>query len=472
MKILHTGDWHLGNAIHDVDRIEEQKAFLDWLIETIKKEEIEALLVAGDIFDTHNPPIKAQKIYYSFLASLINTDCKNIVIIGGNHDSGKLLDAPKALLDALNINVVGRIEDKDIEDMIFPLKDKDGNVEALCAAVPFLSDVELKNKYDIADVEKEAGEEDREKDREENPKETFSDYAYSHIYDDFLEKAKEIRKDLGDENLPIIAMGHLYAAGLEGRYAEFENEEEEVKTDDRVQKLDVVGNLGKVHSNSFSKEFEYVALGHIHYTSRVGGEDRIMYSGSPFVMGYDDSFVDHHVLSLDLNTDTNEFKKPKWIKVPKWMRFERLEGTRDEIMDSLKSIVSSEAGDSDATSPYTPLYLELKYRAEDGSYLESAVDGLELPEHVKIVSWNMIKKENAGTEFFEGESIKSMRSIKPEVVVRELILNKLPLSDEEKKDKSEEEIKELEDELVNKYLPYFLAAFEEVDLEMKKEQEE
>ena len=193
-----------------------------------------------------------------------------------------------------------------------------------------------------------------------------------------------------------------------------------------------------------------------------------MYSGSPFVMGYDDSFVDHHVLCVDINTDSQEFKKPKWIKVPKWMRFERLEGSRDEIMNSLKNIVSSESGDSDAT----PLYIELKYRAEDGAFLESAVDGLELPDHVKIVSWNMIKKENAGTEFFEGESIKSMKSIEPEVVVRELILNKLPLSDEEKEDKSEEEIKALEDELVNKYLPYFLTAFEEVSLEMEKEKEE
>ena len=457
MKILHTGDWHLGNAIHEVDRIEEQKAFLDWLIEVIKKEDIEALLVAGDVFDTHNPPVKAQTIYYSFLASLINTDCKNIVIIGGNHDSGKLLDAPKALLDALNINVVGRVEDKNIEDMIFTLKDKDGKAKVLCTAVPFLSDVELKNKYDIADAEEKK----------------FSDYAYSHIYNDFLEKAKEIRRDVcGNENLPIIAMGHLYAAGLEGRYAEYENEEEEIKTDDRVQKLDVVGNLGKVHSDSFSKEFDYVALGHIHYTSSVGGEDRIMYSGSPFVMGYDDSFVNHHVLCVDIDTesdkDSREFKKPKWISVPKWMRFERFEGSRDEIMDKLKAVVSAESSDSNAT----PLYIELKYRAEDGSYLESAVDGLELPDHVKIVSWNMIKKENTGVDSFEGESIKSMKTLEPGFVVRELILNKLPLSDEEKQDKSDEEIKALEDQLVNKYLPYFLAAFEEVELEMKKEQEQ
>ena len=82
----------------------------------------------------------------------------------------------------------------------------------------------------------------------------------------------------------------------------------------------------------------------------------------------------------------------------------------------------------------------------------------------------MIKKENVGVDSFEGESIKSMKSLKPEIVVRELILNKLPLSEEEKKDKSEEEIKNLQDELVNKYLPYFLEAFEEVEIEMKNEQ--
>ena len=462
MRILHTGDWHLGNSIHEVDRTEEQAAFLEWLVEIINLEKVEALIVAGDIFDTHNPPVKAQKIYYSFLASLINTCCGNVVIIGGNHDSGKLLDAPKTLLDALNINVVGRIDDRSVEEMIFALTDKDGSEKVICAAVPFLSDVELKNRYDIADAEEGK----------------FSDYAYSHIYDEFLEKAKKLR---GERELPIIAMGHLYAAGLEGRYAQYENEEEEIKTDDRVQKLDVVGNLGKVHSDSFSRDYDYVALGHIHYTSRVGGEDRIMYSGSPFVMGYDDSFVNHHVLLVDIGEgdDPCELKKPRWISVPKWNRFERVEGSRDEIMDKLKDIVSSESlnissknpSDNSYDSKSIPLYIELKYHAEDGSFLESAVEGLELPDHVKIISWNMIKKENVGVDSFEGESIKSMKSLKPEIVVRELILNKLPLSEEEKKDKSEEDIKNLQDELVNKYLPYFLEAFEEVEIEMKNEQE-
>ena len=151
----------------------------------------------------------------------------------------------------------------------------------------------------------------------------------------------------------------------------------------------------------------------------------------------------------------------------------------NEIMDKLKDIVRSESlnissknpSDNSYDSKSIPLYIELKYHAEDGSFLESAVEGLELPDHVKIVSWNMIKKENTGVDSFEGESIKSMKSLKPEIVVRELILNKLPLSEEEKKDKSEEEIKNLQDELVNKYLPYFLEAFEEVELEMKNEQE-
>ena len=102
MKLIHTADWHLGNSMHDIDRLEESKQFLDWLKGQIVDFGAECLVVAGDIFDTTNPSVEARRLYFRFLASLLDTRCKNIVLVGGNHDSGALLDAPRDLLEALN----------------------------------------------------------------------------------------------------------------------------------------------------------------------------------------------------------------------------------------------------------------------------------------------------------------------------------------------------------------------------------
>ena len=118
MKFIHTADWHLGNSMHDIDRREEAKRFLDWLRERIVDFGAECLVVAGDIFDTANPPVEARRMYFRFLASLLDTCCKNIVLVGGNHDSGALLDAPRDLLDALNIQMVGSMGDRSIEDLV------------------------------------------------------------------------------------------------------------------------------------------------------------------------------------------------------------------------------------------------------------------------------------------------------------------------------------------------------------------
>lgn len=108
MKILHTADWHLGKKLYKQDLQEEQKLFLEWLLEHIEQEKIDILLVAGDIFDLANPPTEARALYYWFLSKLANK-CQ-IVITGGNHDSAQMLDAPKELLDLLSIKVIGSAE--------------------------------------------------------------------------------------------------------------------------------------------------------------------------------------------------------------------------------------------------------------------------------------------------------------------------------------------------------------------------
>ena len=128
MKIIHTADWHLGSKMHSSDRMEEQENFLKWMKEEIELEEAETLVIAGDIFDVSNPSNESRKQFFSFLASLQNTCCKNIVVVAGNHDSGFMLNSIKDLGELLNIHIVGLLEQTEMKDIVFELKDKDGKV--------------------------------------------------------------------------------------------------------------------------------------------------------------------------------------------------------------------------------------------------------------------------------------------------------------------------------------------------------
>ena len=107
MKILHTSDWHIGRTLYGRKRYEEFEAFLTWLAETIQKNEIDALLVAGDVFDTSAPSNRAQELYYRFLCRVAASSCRHVVVVAGNHDSPSFLNAPKELLKALDVHVVG-----------------------------------------------------------------------------------------------------------------------------------------------------------------------------------------------------------------------------------------------------------------------------------------------------------------------------------------------------------------------------
>ena len=107
MRVLHTSDWHIGRTLYGRKRYEEFEAFLTWLAETIQQNAIDALLVAGDVFDTSAPSNRAQELYYRFLCRVAASSCRHVVVVAGNHDSPSFLNAPKELLKALDVHVVG-----------------------------------------------------------------------------------------------------------------------------------------------------------------------------------------------------------------------------------------------------------------------------------------------------------------------------------------------------------------------------
>ncbi len=254
MKVLHTADWHLGQRFQQEERTAEHRHFLfEQLLPLIQTESVETLIVAGDVFDTGSPSNAALDLYYSFLAALRETPCRHVVVVGGNHDSPATLQAPQLVLRHLGVTVVADVPD-DPADQIVVLTRPDGQPALVVAAVPYLRERHL----GLSIVGK-TGEEIAAQIRT----------GIARHYADLGERVAAHRA----AGLPILATGHLFAAGL----ARTEGMRD-------IQ----IGNLGQISADCFPEIFDYVALGHIHKPQTVGGQEHIRYSGSPIALAFDE----------------------------------------------------------------------------------------------------------------------------------------------------------------------------------------
>ncbi len=303
MKILHTADWHLGHQIHGHDRRFEHDAFLDWLSDTLKAREIDALLVAGDLFDTANPPASAWQQLYRFLARLrAEMPQLNMVLIGGNHDSPSKLDAPHELLRAFDLHLVGSIsrdsEGKlETDRLLVPLQDREGKIAAWCAAVPFLRSSDLR-------VEQLAEGQDR---------------LIEGVRQVYAEVLAEGRARCG-EDLPLIAMGHAYLAA--GQLSEL--------SERRV----LGGNQHALPAELFAGA-DYTALGHLHLAQSPA--EGVHYSGSPLPLSLAEANYNHQVLEVTFTE--GKLAGLERIPVPRAVEMIRLpQSTLDDALSAIASL--------------------------------------------------------------------------------------------------------------------------------------
>ncbi len=111
MRLLHTSDWHLGKRLYRLERLPEQELFLQELIALIKREQVDHLILAGDVFDVPLPPHRALRLFYDFISQLLRETAASFWVIGGNHDSGALLDAPTNLIDPARVHLFGGLRE-------------------------------------------------------------------------------------------------------------------------------------------------------------------------------------------------------------------------------------------------------------------------------------------------------------------------------------------------------------------------
>lgn len=313
MKFLHTSDWHLGRSLYGRKRYDEFSAFLDWLAKTIEEEGIDALLVAGDIFDTSTPSNRAQELYYRFLCRVSASCCRHIVIIAGNHDSPSFLNAPKELLRALNVYVVGAITEN-LEDEVIVLYDEQDSPQAIVCAVPYLRD------KDIRTVEPGESIDDKNAKLIEGLKNHYAEVCT------IAEKKQAVFGNAGHMGIPIVAMGHLFTAG--GKTFD----------GDGVREL-YVGSLAHVGKDVFPASIDYLALGHLHVPQCLGKEDHLRYSGSPLPMGFGEAKQQKSVVIVDFKPQTSNSDASSIIKkIPCFQPLVRIIGSFDDIHARLEQL--------------------------------------------------------------------------------------------------------------------------------------
>jgi exonuclease SbcD len=340
MRLLHTSDWHLGHRFHGRMRYEEQACFLDWLLEQIQIHAVEVLLVAGDVFDTTTPGSRAQGLYYRFLHRLAGSGCRHVVIIGGNHDSPSLLEAPRELLRQLDIHVIGMIDDQPDKELLL-LKDTNGRPELVGCAVPFLRDRDIRSASAAETLEEKARQ--------------LREGIHNH-YRQICDKAEQVRQEI-DPDLPLVAMGHLFVAG--GRTQE----------GDGVRELSI-GGLDRIEGSSFPDSIDYLALGHLHIGQMVAGNPTRRYSGAPLPMSFSEAGQTKQVLLL--TNQGREFTVEP-LPVPTFQPLASLRGDLPRLLSKIDDLKASAM----------PCWLELQYEGESvipnlREQLTEAVAGSEL----------------------------------------------------------------------------------------------
>jgi exonuclease SbcD len=281
MRLLHTSDWHLGQSLHGQERDFEHASFLRWLLKQLAQRQPDVLLVAGDIFDTVNPPVKAQERLYNFIVSAHEQQPHlTIVMIAGNHDSGSRIELPGTLMKRLRAHALGRVmwlEDGrlDSERLLLPLPDASGQIRGWCLALPFLRPAEVTGAVLGEDYLQGIGK-----------------------VHELLIAAANAKRTTGQA---LIAVSHAHMAGGS---VSMESE-----------RSLVIGSAEALPASLFDDTITYVALGHLHKPQKVNGEERIRYSGSPIPLSFSEIDYPHQI--LDIHCDGEQLVSVEPVLIPR-----------------------------------------------------------------------------------------------------------------------------------------------------------
>jgi len=330
MRLLHTSDWHLGHTLKDVTREYEHRSFLAWLLDACVREQPDALVITGDVFDSATPPASAETMWFSFLAAARRAlPAMDIVAIAGNHDSPARLGAASAVLRELDVHVIGGVPRTvtgalDLDRILIPVAGGRG----LVAAVPFVRPIDVPGDVDD---------------------------PLASIYGEVIDAARARRQP----GQALIALGHLYVAGADSA----------MLSERRVS----IGGQESASARMFPADIDYVALGHIHRAQRIG-RDTMRYAGAPIPLALEEAAYKHSVAIVDLGDTASIRLLPIPRAIPILRVPKRDAAPVEEVLAEIAMLAPR--GDDDLARPYLEVVVALE-RPEPRlrTTIEAAMEG-------------------------------------------------------------------------------------------------
>lgn len=329
MRIIHTSDWHLGQNFMGKSRAAEHKAFLEWLLQQIDAQQVDAVIVAGDIFDTGSPPSYAREIYNRFVVEMQQRACP-LIVLGGNHDSVAMLEESRELLACLNTRVIPSVM-QNPQDQIVVLNDKQGLPGAIVCAIPYIRPRDV--------VLSQAGQSGRDKQRE--MQQAIAEH-YATVFDLAQKQHKAICQQAGVEKLPIIATGHLTTVGA--------------STSDSVREI-YIGTLDAFPASAFPPA-DYIALGHIHQSQKVAKSEHIRYSGSPIPLSFDETGRAQGKSVLQVDFAKGKLAEVTPLQAPEFQSMQLIKGNLDSIELALQGFADTHQKEEAAAVTWLDILVE------------------------------------------------------------------------------------------------------------------
>lgn len=375
MRLLHTSDWHLGQTLHQFERNHEHSLFLGWLLDTLVNEQIDGLLIVGDVFDNSNPSAASQAQFYGFLTEARRRVAHlKIVVTAGNHDSPGRLEAPSPFLALLDACVVGQTtrngDEIALDRLVVPLADRDGAVAAWCIAVPFL------RPGDVPRVEAAAD-------------------PYTAGIAALYRQAFELAWRKRMPGQAVIALGHCHLTNA--------------RVSEDSERRIVIGGAEALSADIFDPQIAYVALGHLHLAQRIGADPTRRYCGSPLPMSFSEIDYPHQVVVFDLQgeaaTNIRELRIPRTVEL---LRVPRQPASLEEALRELQAL--SPPMRSEAEWPYLQVRVQLS-QPEPG--LRAQVEAALVGKQVRLVRIETSYAKNSAIATAQAVSVDELNSLAP-----------------------------------------------------------
>ena len=260
MRFLHTADWHVGKPLRGRSRMDEYAAALEQVSAVAREASVDAVLVAGDVFDSPAPPPEAEKVVYDFLARLVAERIR-CVVIAGNHDHPRKLGALAGLLEGLGIHVRPEVRPP-AQGGVVAVPSRDGSEEARVAVLPFVPERRVVDACTVMDAE-------------------------HRWYTEYAGRIEQILAALVaglDASTVNVLLGHLLVAG-----ARFGTGERQLH----------LGEIYGIGAEQLPSSVQYVGLGHLHRPQEILAPSKTLYSGSLVELDFGEKEQDKRVVVFE-----------------------------------------------------------------------------------------------------------------------------------------------------------------------------